>query len=46
MDTSAVAGDSKIVRRNQSKFQRRDDGSNGKKLLKSFFIMEREVPIL
>lgn len=43
MDSSAIARDSDAVRGNKSKFHRRHDGSNGEKLLKEFFVVEREV---
>ena len=46
MDAGAIAGNSRIVRRDQSELQRRDDGSNGKQLLKGFFVMKREFTVL
>ncbi|MEI3219789.1 MAG: hypothetical protein V8S08_09475 [Lachnoclostridium sp.] len=45
MCACVIAEESKIVRRDQSKFQRRNNGSNGKQLLKGFFVVKREVLI-
>ena len=46
MDTCAIARNGKTARRNESKFQRRDDGRNGKQLLEGFFVMKMEIPVL
>ena len=46
MDAGAIAGNGKAVRRDQTKFQGRDDGGNGKQPLKGLFIVEREIPVL
>ena len=42
MDTGAIPGYSKVIRVNQSKFKRRDNGNNGKQLLKGLFIVKRK----
>lgn len=44
MDAGAVPGNSKTVRVNEAKLHGRSNGCEGKKLLQSFFIVEREVP--
>lgn len=46
VETGAITGDSKVIRGNKSKLQRRNNGNNGKEFLKELLIIKGEVTFL